>query len=324
MRILFFAYGKGCDYQGTLLLHGLYQIKDLEVFIQEDVPWLFTDYEGDIKKLYGKGVNITKLVDPSRRRIHTKAEIENGLKSHWYDLVIYGSTWIQTPMLDLTLKYYKKNEIFFIDGADEDFGLRKNYISLNGLFDPMLPIWYIPVKQRKRALDLSSKGTYFKREISDKYKRFFIPISFAYPEQLFCDEKSLLEKHLMMATIYPGRTETYIYEDAESYNKGYQEARFGTTFKKAGWDCYRHYEILANGCIPYFPNIEKCPDKTMFLFPKNIIKITNDLYVKWKEEGFEDSSEQVYEYYQRLLYKYAKLFLTTKSLAEYVIGFWEE
>jgi hypothetical protein len=31
--------------------------------------------------------------------------------------------------------------------------------------------------------------------------------------------------------------------------------------KKGGWDCLRHYEIIGNGCMPYFENIEKCPKK---------------------------------------------------------------
>jgi hypothetical protein len=30
----------------------------------------------------------------------------------------------------------------------------------------------------------------------------------------------------------------------------------------------RHYEILANGCIPFFEDIENIPETTMKLFPK--------------------------------------------------------
>ena len=42
----------------------------------------------------------------------------------------------------------------------------------------------------------------------------------------------------------------------------------------------RHYEILACGCIPIFENLENCPEKTMFNFPKEIIKETNKGKIK--------------------------------------------
>lgn len=38
-----------------------------------------------------------------------------------------------------------------------------------------------------------------------------------------------------------------------------------------GWDCMRHYEILACGCVPFFTNIEICPKDTMVRFPKDLM-----------------------------------------------------
>jgi hypothetical protein len=42
----------------------------------------------------------------------------------------------------------------------------------------------------------------------------------------------------------------------------------------------RHYEIMANGCIPYFPDIEQCPPNTMALLPKDLLLQGNELYKK--------------------------------------------
>ena len=39
----------------------------------------------------------------------------------------------------------------------------------------------------------------------------------------------------------------------------------------------RHYEILAAGSIPYFTDIEKCPAKTLFRFPKELCKHAKNL-----------------------------------------------
>ncbi len=319
MNILYFYNGTN-DYECLSLLHGLYQIEWVNIYLSKDMPWLFTDYQGDTKTLYGKGFNTTKLVNPNKKIVHAQNLITKNIENHWYDLIIYGVAYIETPFLELVTLRYKKNEIFFIDGADEDFFLRKNHISLHGLLKKMLPIWYFPLTMIRNAKKCSKLGMYFKREISKKYSGKFIPISFAYPEELFLSEIANTKERLL-AQIIPGKLDTYIYEDASSYNKGYQIARFGSTFKKAGWDCWRHYEILANGCIPYFPDINKCPDDTMFLFPKNIIKITNALYEKWEKVGFKEEDEKVYAFYQKLLFDYAKKNLTTKKLAEYVLSY---
>ena len=85
--------------------------------------------------------------------------------------------------------------------------------------------------------------------------------------------------------------------------------------KKGGWDCMRHYEILANSCIPYFPEINDCPSTTMVPFPKHLIVETNNLY---KKNGALDRE---YEFYANCLLAYTKEFLTTEKLAQYVLSF---
>jgi hypothetical protein len=40
------------------------------------------------------------------------------------------------------------------------------------------------------------------------------------------------------------------------------------TMCKGGWDTMRHNEILANGCVPYFLDIEHLPRSTMAVFPR--------------------------------------------------------
>ena len=47
--------------------------------------------------------------------------------------------------------------------------------------------------------------------------------------------------------------------DEIGYYKEYQHSRFGLTYKKAGWDCHRHYEILSSGAVPYFTDLAERP-----------------------------------------------------------------
>ncbi len=78
-------------------------------------------------------------------------------------------------------------------------------------------------------------------------------------------------------TVIPGKMETYVFRDEKSYYEDYQKSYFAVTHKKGGWDCMRHYEILANGCVPYFHDIVFCPDNTMVDFPKKECREANDI-----------------------------------------------
>jgi hypothetical protein len=97
------------------------------------------------------------------------------------------------------------------------------------------------------------------------------PLSYSIPLKCI---KSLDEtnKIRMFSPLVPGDRRTYIYEDEDSYNDNYKESWFAVTYKKGGYDCLRHYEILANNAIPFYIDIDKIPEKTMTTFPKKIVK----------------------------------------------------
>jgi hypothetical protein len=107
------------------------------------------------------------------------------------------------------------------------------------------------------------------------------PISFSVPTEQFQKVKAslvLVEKTRIMSPLIPGDTSTYIYETEESYYHQYKESYFATTMKKGGWDCMRHYEIVMCGCLPYFIDIEQCPENTMSLWDKQMLLEANALY----------------------------------------------
>jgi hypothetical protein len=68
-----------------------------------------------------------------------------------------------------------------------------------------------------------------------------------------------------------------------------------------------------NGCIPYFPELEKCPKYTMSHFPKDIIiKVMNII-------NKEDNILNFYDEYVDILLKYTKDKLTTKKVIESIL-----
>jgi hypothetical protein len=76
-----------------------------------------------------------------------------------------------------------------------------------------------------------------------------------------------------IAPLIPGDRTTYWFgaNQEEEYNAMYRTSLFAHTMKKGGWDCLRHYEIMANGCIPLFKDLEHCPSHTLVTFPKEIV-----------------------------------------------------
>jgi len=135
------------------------------------------------------------------------------------------------------------------------------------------------------------------------------PIGFCIPECKII--KDIGVKELAMAIIIPGDPKTYIYNSEKEYYEGYAKSVFGTTKQKAGWDCMRHYEILANGCIPWFEDLAACPPQTMTHFPKQLVL-----------DAMASVNELTLDHVRIIsnnLLDYTRNHLTTKAMASYVL-----
>jgi hypothetical protein len=146
------------------------------------------------------------------------------------------------------------------------------------------------------------------------------PITFSIPSEKVVTEVPVKTK--LMSSLIPGKIDTYIYHNEEDYYAEYRQCLFATTTKKAGWDCMRHYEIMANGCIPYFPTIEECPVTIMVLLPKPLLLEGNRLYLKHKDKKINDlTSDDMIEctvLIEKLL-EYTRNNLTTSKIASYIL-----
>lgn len=146
------------------------------------------------------------------------------------------------------------------------------------------------------------------------------PIGFSIPESKICSLTEL-KKTKITSHLIPGQLDTYIYKNEEEYYHEYGKSFFAVTMKKGGWDCLRHYEIIANGCIPYFIDIDKCPENVMTFFPKDLVKQGNALYERIvAANDFSDNNARECSELIKNLLDYAKTYLTTKKMAEYVLS----
>ena len=147
------------------------------------------------------------------------------------------------------------------------------------------------------------------------------PITFSIPQEKIVNQIPQ-NKTKILSNLIPGDESTYIYNSETEYYNEYQSSYFAITMKKSGWDCLRHYEIIANGCIPHFINIENCPVNTMALCPKELFIRGNQLYDKFKCLTIDEISADLKKEYEVLLselLEYTRANLTTVAMGKYIL-----
>ncbi len=274
MNILFLAKGDKPDYMCDMAYHGLKLSPGVRLEELNPPKFMYSSY-ADKAKLYGRGFTLYARL-PTTPSPVSVWQMWSRIRQRYYDLIIYGSIWRYSHFFELASWHYPMQKILAIDGEDHT-RIRKRY---------------------------ALRSAYFKRELIQEVPGVS-SINFCIPEEHVL--KSAPQKLKDTAHIVPGKRETYIYTNEAVYYQDYRESVFGITTKKGGWDCLRHYEILMNGCIPYFTGIENCPRLTLLDFPKDVVRETN----AYREAG------KAFDHNARIaaLLEYTRTALTTRHLA---------
>jgi len=149
-----------------------------------------------------------------------------------------------------------------------------------------------------------------------------LPIQFAIPVEKIATKAVI--KSNGFAFIDPRNKSTYIYSEESDYYNDYQSSLFAYTTKKAGWDCLRHYEIMANDSIPIFIDLGACPNGTMHYFPRMEIFASNNLLNRNGIEFFQtDNGFDLWRRFQNQIKSYLIANLTTLALANRLVGLWK-
>jgi len=111
-------------------------------------------------------------------------------------------------------------------------------------------------------------------------------LSYGIPDE--CIVSEIPKKKRFLAPYLPGSKYTFGAGQEAEYYQMYRDSMFAMTQKKGGWDCLRHYEILANGCMPIFMGLDKCPTATLHGFPKDLVLGAIDRMTVWDEKGYEE------------------------------------
>lgn len=320
MKVLFIANNQTNDFLSDAVFHGLKLQSDLEVVDLYPLWYMYNNIskESLLNKFHGRGFTYyveLPYIDTDR------SNITNKIQNKYFDFIIYGNANRCLDLFEEVSLNYPKDRIILLDGEDEH-----NRPGIN--------------------TSLVDKGKYFRRELSTAEALEHpaaLPISFAYPESKL--PTNPVDKEKVLAYLIPGISETFIYNDEESYFNDYRGSLFAYTWRKAGWDCLRHYEILGNDCIPLFLDIEQCPDTICTTLPKELLKefyhksgiyqlYTMNEPIEYNQQRsliinrdlnlintleLTDSFFILYMEYLQKLKDYTAKHLTTSTLAKYIL-----
>lgn len=172
----------------------------------------------------------------------------------------------------------------------------------------------------------------FKKNVS------VFPISFSIPESRIA--AVVPAKTKAFCSVIPGNINTYNFTPRRGncslfpvcehrYHSDMRSSLFSITFKKSGWDCLRHLEILAAGSFPWFPGIQYCPKHTMAAYPKRVLHALQRIPVvilngsKFSHASYTYQKKhlhpELYHVMMSSLLFYTKDILSTKAMAKYVL-----
>jgi len=322
MKILFITPGKE-DYLADSLLHGLRSLYGPDCVDYPKAEHMYAGYEPLMgSRLYGCGFTLySGLLDdcPVDRSL-----IETKVRNGFFDRIIFGDIWNQYGLFAQWRPYLRPESTVICDGADSP-----QAYPYAGRWWRRPSQWLAPRAHRDFP--------YFKREWTEdtqfnlwhrllpRLLRKRLPahpnlrkINFSIPKEKII--KALPQKtkdfavHCVdpeVAAEIPDCKTAYAFENEAEYYADLQASRFAITTKRAGWDCMRHYEIAANGCVPCFRHLGK---KSASCAPHGLDRSNCIIYQNFNDmiRQIEALSSEEELALRKAVFKWAQLSSSTK------------
>ncbi len=267
------------DYMNDIVFHGGKKMFGDGYETTSPANYMYSDWLPHKQSLYGRGFTLyCRLERPTSEP--TEAEVLEKIRSRYYDRVIFGAAHRWQLHIDLVSRHYRRSEVAFIDGEDED----------------------------DIAWPATEVGVYFKRELPAHHGAL-LPIGFGVPREIF--RRDVPKTQILAATI-PNFNKEYAFTDEAEYHMEYARSSIAITTRKHGWDALRHYEIVANFCMPHFPGLESCPASTLSHFPKEEVVRYNSSCGMSVSDGWQQAMESVWGHCLENC--------TTEAVFRYVMG----
>ena len=260
------------DYLADGILHGLRTLYGSKVVDYPKCEPLYKNCsDASFLRVRGHGFTLYKTLEDINI---DRYDILSRLRSGDFDLVIFGNIQRSYAIFVDWLPWLQPESTILLDGEDT-----QSIAPYAGQWWRRHEYWLLP-KAHKRF-------NYFKREWGPStlhyrfyrllpfalcnllYNRLHLhPISFSIPESHIVKNLSKKTKefaaHIVdpeVAALFDETSSKYRFTQEAEYYADLQTSRFGITTKRAGWDCLRHYELAANGCVPCFRDLDLKPIK---------------------------------------------------------------
>jgi hypothetical protein len=258
------------DYLTDSLFHGLRSQLGADVIEYPKREFMYDSYPAERRqRLYGRGFSLYGLLPdlPVDRNQLTQRILDGE-----FDLVVFAHIWGTFGLFaELAPQLHRRVPIAILDGAD-----RVEPYPYSGFWWRKRAWWTLP-----RA---HNRGIYFKRELTPWTGTFrayltlppalasMLPsikrmreIAFSFPEEKVIPYLPVKDRLVASHVVDPklaaklDASTSYAFSDETDYYADLQRSKFGITVKRAGWDCLRHYEQAANGCVPCFRELDRKP-----------------------------------------------------------------
>lgn len=270
LKILFLHNNKE-DYLSASLFHGLRTLlgENCVDFPRFDCMYLSMTDEAR-SSMRGFGFTLYGLLPDLPRVPEMRRFWQRDLGQ--YDYVVISDVWSNWNVVRDIRGQIDADKIIVLDGSDAST-LFPNAFHLRSQ-----PLAYFTPIRRDR---------YFKRELipgasahpvfrplmralgKDGQPPGVQPISFSVPQEKIWKEGASSYRtkdfpaHIVDAEIAQvankDKSQAYVFTKEDDYYADLRISRFGVTTKRAGWDCLRHYELAANGCVLCFRDLDHKP-----------------------------------------------------------------
>lgn len=132
------------------------------------------------------------------------------------------------------------------------------------------------------------------------------PISFSYPRPAWPISP---EPGTLISPITPGLP--YSFDDEDAYRRTYANAYWGITHRKAGWDCFRHVEIMSAGATPWMLDAAEIPRYSMVHYPKAAMTVAGRAMLKAPRMPDLDFRRHIHHHFEQ--------HLTSRAMAHYLL-----
>lgn len=308
MRILFVTTAAP-DKQGDLLevslLHGLRTVLGDNLVDYPKKKIMYHDFsESPKNELHGRGFSLltTPIADVSDRNIFDQK----------FDVVLYGDGHMYGEPPDREdINKLADDNTWIIDGHDL-YGNAPRKIYYNG-----------------EEIIGNQFTNSFKRELIEEEDSVY-PTGFGIPEERilpidFGKKDQMYQRTAPSMATFGGANELgggfshHKFDVEEEYYDDLSRSWFGLTCKKGGWDCLRHYEILAAGSLLLFKDYDSkpslCSPQSLPCFsyssPQQLYKLMSELVVDNKptEQYLDMLNKQ-----RKWLYEYGTTTARAKSI----------